>query len=81
MPDDPRHPTPSRLVLARMRRGLLGWQVADQINVTRRRWSLIERGAATPTNKEMAAAANLLRFPVEFFYRPHIDIPTIEMVN
>jgi hypothetical protein len=36
----------------------------------------LEKGRAVATDGEIAAVADLLRFPVGFFYRPHIDLPT-----
>jgi len=69
--------TPSRLTVARMRRGLKGWQVADALEMRRERWNDLEKGRATATRVEIDKVAALLRFPAPFFYRPHIELPQI----
>lgn len=68
--------TPSRFVLARMRRGLKTWQVADATGISRRRMSDIERGRVLPNADEVDVVADCLRFPTRFFYRPHLEMPT-----
>jgi transcriptional regulator with XRE-family HTH domain len=73
--------TPTRFVLARMRRGLATWQVADACGITRRRMSDIERGRVLPRDEEVARVADHLRFPGGFFFRPHIDIPRAEQCS
>jgi len=73
--------TPSRFQLARMRRGMKGWQVADAACITRRRWSDIERGLTSASESEVAKVAEILRFPAGFFYRPHCEIPTAEQCS
>ena len=73
--------TPSRFVVARMRRGLQCWQVADALDFSRRRMWAIEHGRALATDDEVEAIAELLRFPVPFFGRPHIDIPRLCDIN
>ena len=47
--------TPSRFVVARMRRGLQCWQVADALDFSRRRMWAIEHGRALATDDEVEA--------------------------
>lgn len=68
--------TPSRFVLARMRRGLRPWQVADAVGLSRRRVYDIEHGRTNPRRDEVELVAEFLRFPVAFFARPHIEPAT-----
>jgi len=73
--------TPSRFVLARMRRGLQCWQVADALRISRRKMNDIEKGRTDAKPSEVEAIAEYLRFPVRFFSRPHIDIPSIDTMS
>ena len=68
--------TPSRFVIARMRRELLTWQVADALAMSRQRLNDIEKGRCCATVKEVRRIAEYLRFPPPFFYRPHLELPT-----
>jgi transcriptional regulator with XRE-family HTH domain len=68
--------TPSRVTIARMRRELRTWQVADAAGLSRRRMWDIERGRTAATDHEINAIADVLRFPTQFFYRPHLELPT-----
>lgn len=61
---------------ARMRRGLLTWQVADAIDMSRERLNDIEKGRCCPTKREVARIGHHLRFPDAFFYRPHLELPS-----
>lgn len=71
-----RRHTPSRIVLARKRRMLLTWELADALGMNRRRLHDLEKGRAVATEAEIAALAERLRFPAGFFYGPHIEEPT-----
>lgn len=67
--------TPSRFVVARMRRGLLTWQLADALDMSRSRLNDIEKGRCCATKREVNRIAERLRFPSGFFYRPHLELP------
>jgi transcriptional regulator with XRE-family HTH domain len=77
MAEQAKRSTPSRFVLARMRRGLRPWQVADALGLSRRRVLDIEHGRVVARDEEIEAIAEFLRFPTGFFFRPHIDLPVV----
>jgi transcriptional regulator with XRE-family HTH domain len=64
-----------------MRRGLLTWQLADAMNISRKRMNDIEKGRTVATEAEVLAISEYLRFPIAWFFRPHVDIPTLEQIN
>ncbi|MFC0457704.1 XRE family transcriptional regulator [Arthrobacter liuii] len=68
---------PSRLALARERRGLTRSRLAQQLDVNAKtitRWETDERG---PHAETLDLLANELNFPVDFFLAPDVDeIPT-----
>ncbi|MGO9319186.1 MAG: XRE family transcriptional regulator [Solirubrobacteraceae bacterium] len=59
--------TPSRLALARRRRGLTKKRVAELIDLTTRSVVGFEAGEITPTPLTIARMADVLDFPVSFF--------------
>lgn len=59
--------TPSRLTLARQRRGMTIVQLASQIGLTAQSLSNAERGRQDPSAATVARIAESLRFPIEFF--------------
>tara|TARA_R100001143_G_scaffold62552_1_gene66121 strand:- start:1640 stop:2716 length:1077 start_codon:yes stop_codon:yes gene_type:complete len=68
---------PSRLTLARKRRGLSGRELADLAGLTAVHISRIEQGKAEniePSTVESLAKA--LKFPLDFFYGPDIELPS-----
>ena len=64
---------PSRLVLARKRRGLTKVALARRVDLTARSLSSYECGTACPPSETLEALANALRFPVSFFSRPDLE--------
>jgi len=70
--------TPSRITLARMRRGLLKWQLARGLELRNARpvydW---ESGRVEPSPEMLQRLGDVLRFPVGFFYQPHIEMPVL----
>ena len=64
---------PSRLVLARKRRGLTKIALASRVDLTPRSLSSYESGAACPSPQTLEALADALRFPVSFFLRPDLE--------
>lgn len=68
--------TPSRIVLARQRRGLTKVTLAGRAGITTRSLYDIETGKVDPLPETLSALAEVTRFPVEFFYRPEVEAPT-----
>jgi Zn-dependent peptidase ImmA (M78 family)/DNA-binding XRE family transcriptional regulator len=73
--------TPSRLTLARKRRGLSKKTLANAVGVTDRMISFYEDGAKAPSEETLASIARVLRFPVEFFQGEDLEEPTLESVS
>lgn len=69
-------PNPSRIELARKRRGLTKTALARRAGIATRSLYDVESGQATPTPETLTALSQALRFPIEFFFRPDIDEPT-----
>ncbi len=65
--------TPSRLTLARMRRGLRKHELADKVGIERRTLTGYESGEYCPSPEQMDIMAKELRFPLSFFSRPALD--------
>src|SRR5687767_8396956 len=79
--NEPKKFCPSRVVLARKRRGLNKVALARRAAISTRSLYDIETGQATPTPETLAAIAETLRFPVEFFYRGEIEAPEPESAS
>lgn len=73
--------TPSRIILARARRGLTKVALAKRAGVSTRNLYDIENGNRTPTHETISAIADATRFPVEFFYRPEIETPSPDVAS
>ena len=72
-------PNPSRLRLARRRRGLTQTALAEQICVIRRAVVAYETGREyAPSAETLQRISAALSFPVEFFYGDDIDVPDLE---
>jgi len=69
-------PNPTRIQLARKRRGLTKTELARRAGITTRTLYAWEAGLATPTVEMLTALAAALRFPIAFFFRPDLDGPT-----
>jgi Zn-dependent peptidase ImmA (M78 family)/DNA-binding XRE family transcriptional regulator len=65
--------TPSRLTLARMRRGLRKNELADKVGIERRTLTGYESGEYRPSPEQMDIIAKELRFPSSFFSRLDLD--------
>ena len=72
---------PSRLELARRRRGLSKVKLANLIDVEPRTISAYENGEFLPSTETLAAIASSLRFPVDFFFGPDLDVPNTRAVS
>ncbi len=73
--------TPSRLTLARRRRGLTKTELAEHAEVTVRIVTEWEAGRRTPTENNLGRAAAALQFPVSFFSQPDIEVPDPQAVS
>lgn len=73
--------TPSRLALARDRRGLTKKRVAELIGVTTRSVTGFESGEITPSALTVAQLADALGFPVSFFEAEDLEQIAAEAVS
>lgn len=69
-------PRPSRLRLARQRRGLTKVALAEKAGITTRALYEFESGRARPSAETLARLAKELRFPEAFFARHDLEGPT-----
>lgn len=65
--------TPSRLAIARKRRGMTLVNLSGHVGVTAQSLSNAERGRQEPSNATLVQIAETLRFPVTFFSQPDIE--------
>ena len=72
---------PSRLRLARQRRGLNKTGVAKRLGVDLRSITAYERGQFPPSNENLERLAQILAFPVDFFYGDDLDVPSAESAS
>ena len=70
-----------RLGLARRRRGLTKVALAECVGITTRRLAMYENEGAAPPEAMIAALADVLQFPVGFFYRPRPPTPSQDTVS
>lgn len=64
---------PSLLILARKRRGLTKVSLAQKLHTSARSLFAYETGGQTPPLATVSRMADVLEFPVEFFYGPDLD--------
>lgn len=69
--------TPSRLALARRRRGLTKKALATAADVSIRTLTGYESGELEPTDATLVCLAGALRFPLDFLARPDADEPPL----
>lgn len=72
---------PSRLILARKRQGWTKAQLASEAKVSTRILFAYERFEKEPSRETLEIMADVLRFPVEFFYGPDLDEPSLESAS
>ena len=72
---------PSRLTLARRRRGITKVDLATAVDLTARRIAQFENQGERPPTGTVEMLASALAFPVEFFYRPTPPDPTADGVS
>lgn len=65
--------TPSRLELARRRRGFTKKDLAEATGIPPRTLKAYISGAQEPTRARVGILADVLNFPVEFFFRPDVE--------
>jgi Zn-dependent peptidase ImmA (M78 family)/DNA-binding XRE family transcriptional regulator len=70
--------TPSRLTLARKRRGITKKELAAKADVSARSLFSYERGDAQPTPETVARLASALDFPGGFFSAPDQEEPSLD---
>ncbi len=72
---------PSRLALARKRRGLTMKKLAENIGVEPRSISAYEKGEFGPDSERLTAIAKTLQFPETFFAGDDLDEPTPDIAS
>lgn len=72
---------PSRLTLARVRRGSTKKDLAEAIGVTLRCVTGYEAGSIEPSVSALESLSRVLRFPTTFFSAPSIEVPSAEGVS
>ncbi|MDQ2947551.1 MAG: helix-turn-helix transcriptional regulator, partial [Acidobacteriota bacterium] len=69
---------PTRLALARKRRGFKKTKLAELSKVDLRAVSAFEAGEYPPSAETLARMASVLRFPLEFFCGEDLDEPSLD---
>lgn len=72
---------PSRLTLARKRRGLTMTKLAASVGVEPRSISAYEKGEFGPDEDRLATLASVLQFPPRFFFGDDLDEPTPDIAS
>jgi len=72
-PEQQRTFNPARLTLARKRRGRTKSQLSELVGVDVRSLSAYESDEYPPWTDTLSKLANVLEFPVEFFYGPNLE--------
>jgi Zn-dependent peptidase ImmA (M78 family)/DNA-binding XRE family transcriptional regulator len=75
--DDPEAFNPSRLTLARKRRGMAKLTLAGLIGVDRKTVHSYEAGITIPEDEAMSQIVRALEFPREFFFGDDIEEPNV----
>lgn len=73
--------TPSRLTVARKRRGLTKLELAKQIDVDWRSVSGYEAGEYFPSNETLVKIAETLKFPIAFFSGDDLEEPEPDITS
>jgi Zn-dependent peptidase ImmA (M78 family)/DNA-binding XRE family transcriptional regulator len=74
----PEVPNPSRLTLARKRRGYKKTKLADLAKLDLRAVTAFEAGEYPPSSQTLSRIASVLDFPVAFFYGDDLDEPSLD---
>lgn len=73
--------SPSRLVLARKRRGITKKDLAAAIGISRRILIAYEQGEKQPSNLTLQKLADVLDFPAAFFLASELDEPQLDVAS
>lgn len=73
--------TPSRLTVARQRRGLTKSKLAKLVGKTPRSIALYESGDQEPSAATVARLSEVLEFPPSFFAGPEMEVPSVAGVS
>jgi len=73
--------TPSRLILARKRRGLSLVRLAEETKISARSLSAYENGHQQPSPDNIRGLSRALGFPIAFFFAQEIDEIPIEAIS
>jgi Zn-dependent peptidase ImmA (M78 family)/DNA-binding XRE family transcriptional regulator len=73
--------TPSRLELARRRRGITKKDLAEKAGVPLRTLQAYMSGEQEPTNERIQTFAHVLAFPPQFFFRPDVEELPLDAVS
>jgi Zn-dependent peptidase ImmA (M78 family)/transcriptional regulator with XRE-family HTH domain len=76
--DEPWMLNPSRLTLARKRKGLNKLAFAEKIGVDRKSVQAYEAGTTVPSEDTMSRIVRVLQFPVEFFEGDDLEEPSVD---
>lgn len=74
-------PNPSRLILARKRRGLTKVDLGRRTGINVKTLGEYEKGRLVPSASAIEQIASVTRFPTPFFYRGDLEEPTKESVS
>ena len=72
---------PTRLTLARKRRGYSKTELAEKLNLTLRTISMYETGKNLPSLETFERITSVLNFPAEFFVGDNLDEPEVLAVS
>lgn len=72
---------PTRLMIARRRRGLTQRELAELCNKTSQYISMFERSETTPSQEMISEMARALDFPVSFFFKEPIELTSDEALS
>ena len=66
---------PTRLVIARKRRGFNKEAVAEKVGITRLAYAAHENGKSIPRAETLEKIASVLEYPITFFFGPDLELP------
>jgi len=72
---------PSRLTLARQRRGMTKTKLAAEVKLTVRSVSAYEAGDMVPSDATIADLSRILRFPADFFIASSLEMPSSDSAS
>ncbi len=71
----------SRLTVARLRKRMTKATLAHEAGISLRMLVLYEQGDRSPTSETLAKIAKVLDYPVEFFAREPLDLPSVNAAS